>query len=137
MAYVIGNSAIYYNAFYSVQDLTRTLSEDDIATFKGYLLQNIETVWKSDPDPYEHYRTFYENDDWDFFRRYRDDYHKFGNAYLFTGKAMDEEKIRRINLCLPSRQVKEAMKRTHKEFRDYIKTQLQNNSHNNDFESIL
>ena len=71
MAYVIGNSAIYYNAFYSVQDLTRTLSEDDIATFKGYLLQNIETVWKSDPDPYEHYRTFYENDDWDFFRRYR------------------------------------------------------------------
>ena len=66
-----------------------------------------------------------------------DDYHKFGNAYLFTGKAMDEEKIRRINLCLPSRQVKEAMKRTHKEFRDYIKTQLQNNSHNNDFESIL
>ena len=132
MSYTIGNSTVYYNAFYSIQDLTRFLSEDDITAFKTYLIQNIKAVWKSDPDPYEHYRTFYENDDWDFFKRHWHDYTKFGDTYVFSGLKMDEEKIRRINLCLPSRQVKEAMKRTHLDFRKYIQLQLKEDPHRNE-----
>ena len=119
MAYYFSMEIVYWNAFAATQHITRELDREDIVWFCRRLEKQLAPAREEYPDEGA-LIVNYDHDDDDFFRRYRGDFCKFGDRVIFSGLPIEDDRLRRLNLCLPSQAAKEAFRTTRELFTDHM-----------------
>lgn len=119
MSYLFGTEIVYWNAFAAVQHITRELDPADIAWFCRTLERELVPAREKHPDEGA-VIVNYEDEDDDFFRRYRSDFCKFGDRIVFSGSPISDERLRRLNLCFPSQAAKEAFRTCRELFAEHM-----------------
>lgn len=124
MSYIFSIETVYWNALQAVQDVTRTMTDEDVDWFIRRLCSNVEEEWRRHPEPESPIVTI-DGNDHDLFVGNRDRLFLMGDRIVFSGNPIGDGELRTVNLVLQSDVARLAFRRTRDDFRRHMEERME------------
>ena len=133
MIHYIDDELVYYNAYYSIQDLTRVLSTRDICTFLNYLETAVRIATNGTD------KVIFDTDEDYFFDTHRDSFMRIDEWILYNDYEITSSEIDLINCPIEfDTHLEVAFMATRIIFRDFINDRINSGlSEENKLRSVL